>query len=239
MNELKVKDISANYGSFVILSDISLNVVSGEVVAVMGPNGSGKTTLLKTIAGVVPPEIQKGSIKMNELELIKYKKHEIAQKGIVLIPDGREIFRGLTIEENLSVASYAPHAKKYREESYEITYEIFPVLKERAQQRSETLSGGERQMLCIAMGLMNRPKFFLLDEPSTGLAPVIVLNLFQKIEQLCKEYNIGVLLVEQQARLALRLASRGYLLINGKMVIEGTRDELRDNEEIKRHYMAL
>lgn len=239
MAELQVKGISANYGPFAILHDVSLNVRSDEVVAVMGPNGSGKTTLLKTIAGVVPPNIQKGSIQMNETKLIKLKRHEIAQKGVVLIPDGREIFRGLTVAENLSVASSAPYAKKNREESYRIVYEMFPILKERAKQMAETLSGGQRQMLCIAMGLMNRPKFFLLDEPSTGLAPIIVLNLFEKIEEICKEYNIGVLIVEQQARLALRLASRGYLLINGQIILKGTRNELRDNKELAKHYLAL
>jgi branched-chain amino acid transport system ATP-binding protein len=214
-----------------------LNVESGEVVAVMGPNGAGKTTLLRTIAGIVPPIIINGSITMNEDTILDLKRHERAEKGVVLIPDGREIFSGLTVSENLLVASYAPHAKTFREESYEIVYDLFPILEQRYDQMAETLSGGQRQMLCIAMGLMNRPQFFLLDEPSTGLAPIIVLDLFDKIKEICEKYNIGVLLVEQQARLALKLATRGYLLSSGEVVLEGSREELVNNEELSRYYL--
>ena len=239
MDKLEVSNLSSNYGLFAILQGVSLNLNSGETVAVMGPNGAGKTTLLKSISGVTPPSIIDGSIKMNDFELRQVKRHEIAQKGVVLIPDGREIFAGLTVEENLTVASFAPHAKKHREESYEIVYQLFPILKERVNQMAETLSGGQRQMLCIGMGLMNRPKFFLLDEPSTGLAPIVVLDLFTKIREICERYNIGVLLVEQQARLALKLASRGYLLISGKIVLEGDKDSIANNPELTRYYLSI
>lgn len=234
---LEVKNIDVYYGPFLILQNVSLNLKLGETVAVIGPNGAGKTTLLRAMSGIVPPRT--GSIIFDGAEISKLKPHEICRLGIVHIPEGRQIFTDLTVIENLNVASHVPHAREKREESLEIVFNTFPRLKERATQKAGTLSGGERQMLCTGMGFMNCPKVLLLDEPSTGLAPNLVIELFTKIGEVCKDFNIGVLVVEQQVRVALKVASRGYLLISGRTVLEGTTTQLAKNEEVKRYYLAL
>ena len=234
---LEINDINVYYGPFKILFDISLSIEFGEIVTVIGPNGAGKTTLLRAISGIVPPN--SGSIMFDGVEITKLKPHEICCQGLVHIPEGKQVFTNLSIQENLIVASRVPYAREKREESLKIVFSTFPKLKERFKQKAGTLSGGERQMLSIAMGLMNCPKIMLLDEPSTGLAPNLVIDLFDKIDQLCKDFNIGVLVVEQQVRMALKVASRGYLLIGGRIVLEGSKSELTDNEEIRKQYLAL
>lgn len=234
---LEVKNISVYYGQFLALSEVSLHVERGETVAVMGPNGSGKTTLLKALSGMIPPKT--GSITYDGTEITKFKPYQIASLGIVHIPEGKQIFSDLTVAQNLKVASMASYARKKRDDSLEIVLRLFPILKERTSQKAGTLSGGERQMLAIGMGFMNSPKMLLLDEPSQGLAPRIVIDLFGKIRELCEGFGIGILLVEQQARLSIQIASRGYLLINGRISFEGKTSALMEDDEIKRQYLTL
>jgi branched-chain amino acid transport system ATP-binding protein len=234
---LELKDVSTYYGQFLVLRNVSLNVSPGEIVTVMGPNGAGKTTLLRTISGMVNPRA--GSIIFNGTEISKLKPHEVSRLGLVHVPEGRQIFPDLSVMENLRVASAITHARKNREETYKLVFDVFPILKERASQKAGTLSGGERQMLCAAMGIMNCPKLLMIDEPSQGLAPKLVLDLFGKIKEMCECYNIAILLVEQQTSLALELATRGYLLVNGEIALQGSARELIENEEVKKHYLAL
>jgi len=234
---LEVKNIDVSYGPFLVLHNVSLKIETGEIVAVLGPNGAGKTTLLRAISGMLP--VRNGSIFFEGIEITGLKPHEIAQLGLVHVPEGKQIFSNLTVIENLKMASYVSYARKKRKDNLQIVFNIFPVLKERMKQKAGTLSGGERQMLCIAMGLMNNPKLLLLDEPSQGLAPKIVLELFGKIRELCKSYNISVLLVEQQVAPALSIASRGYLLVNGRIILEESTDELRKSKEIQKYYLTM
>ncbi|RLE51362.1 MAG: branched-chain amino acid ABC transporter ATP-binding protein [Candidatus Methanomethylicota archaeon] len=234
---LEVKDITVGYGELVILRDISIKVDNGEFVAVIGSNGAGKTTLLKTISGLLKP--RKGQIIYNGTRIDELPPHEIANLGVIYIPEGRRPFPYLTVKENLELGAYGRRARERINENLEFVYQLFPILKERSNQLAITLSGGEQQMLAIARGLMASPEVMMLDEPSLGLAPKIAARIFNVIKKLHEEEKLTILLVEQNARKALELADRAYVLETGRIVLEGTGGELLNNEHVKKAYLGL
>ena len=232
---LKVDNISAFYGDLQALWGLSLQVDEGELVALVGPNGAGKTTTLKVITGLL--KLASGSISFNGSDLGKETAHKIVGLGVSLVPEGGRVFSGMSVLENLELGSFIPNARKVKDDSLKAIYEIFPRLEERQKQQAGTLSGGERQMLAIARALMSKPKLLLLDEPSFGLAPILVQQMFEMIEQINKQ-GVTVLLVEQNVRAALELASRAYVIENGRIVGEGKGDVLLSFESIRSAYLA-
>ena len=232
---LKVDNISAYYGDLQALWGLSLQVNEGELVALVGPNGAGKTTTLKVITGLL--KLASGSINFNGSDLGKETAHKIVELGVSLVPEGGRVFSGMSVLENLELGSFIPNARKVKDDSLKAIYEIFPRLEERQKQQAGTLSGGERQMLAIARALMSKPKLLLLDEPSFGLAPILVQQMFEMIEQINKQ-GVTVLLVEQNVRAALELASRAYVIENGRIVGEGKGDILLSFESIRSAYLA-
>jgi branched-chain amino acid transport system ATP-binding protein len=232
---LKVDNISAYYGDLQALWGLSLQVDEGELVALVGPNGAGKTTTLKVITGLM--KLASGSINFDGNDLGKETAHKIVELGVSLVPEGGRVFSGMTVLENLELGSFIPNARKVKDDSLKGIYDIFPRLAERQKQQAGTLSGGERQMLAIARALMSKPKLLLLDEPSFGLAPILVQQMFEMIEQINKQ-GVTVLLVEQNVRAALELASRAYVIENGRIVGEGKGDVLLSFESIRSAYLA-
>lgn len=232
---LWVENLQVVYGAVEALKGISLSVSAGEIVAVLGANGAGKTTLLKAISGLVP--IRKGLIKFAEKELRGLPPHAIAQLGITHVPEGRKVFSTLTVDENLNLGGYG-RPKAEVEEAKERVFQLFPVLKERRRQLAGTLSGGEQQMLAIGRGLMRSPKVLLLDEPSLGLAPILLEQVFSTILQINAEQKVPILLVEQNARKALAIAGRGYILEVGTIAIAGPAKELRDDDRVRQAYLG-
>ncbi len=232
---LKVDNISAYYGDLQALWGLSLQVNEGELVALVGPNGAGKTTTLKVITGLL--KLASGSINFDGNDLGKQTAHKIVELGVSLVPEGGRVFSGMSVLENLELGSFIPNARKVKDDSLKSIYEIFPRLEERQKQQAGTLSGGERQMLAIARALMSKPKLLLLDEPSFGLAPILVQQMFEMIEQINKQ-GVTVLLVEQNVRAALELASRAYVIENGRIVGEGKGDVLLSFESIRSAYLA-
>ena len=232
---LKVDNINAFYGDLQALWGISLQVDDGELVALVGPNGAGKTTTLKVITGLL--KLASGSINFDGNDLSKQTAHKIVELGVSLVPEGGRVFSGMSVLENLELGSFIPNARKVKDDSLKAIYEIFPRLEERQKQQAGTLSGGERQMLAIARALMSKPKLLLLDEPSFGLAPILVQQMFEMIEQINKQ-GVTVLLVEQNVRAALELASRAYVIENGRIVGEGKGDVLLSFESIRSAYLA-
>ncbi|MGQ9543594.1 MAG: ABC transporter ATP-binding protein [Candidatus Bathyarchaeia archaeon] len=233
---LKVKDLNVYYGDLQALFNTSLEVNEGEIVSIVGSNGAGKSTTLRTISGLIKP--RSGSIEFQEESIEKLPSHQIVERGINLVPEGRRIFPSMTTLENLLLGAYTRKAREKRFETLKWVYEIFPVLKERENQIAGTLSGGEQQMLAIGRGLMSKPKLLMLDEPSLGLAPMIVSKIFEVIQQIRKE-GITILLVEQNVQRALTLANRGYVLQTGKMILEGEGKMLLQNPHIKKAYLGL
>ena len=232
---LKVDNINACYGDLQALWDVSLQVNDGELVALVGPNGAGKTTTLKVITGLL--KLASGSVNFDGNDLGKEAAHKIVEQGISLVPEGGRIFSGMTVLENLELGAFVPEARKVKDQSLKWVSEIFPRLKERLKQGAGTLSGGERQMLAIGRALMSKPKLLLLDEPSFGLAPILVEQMFEMIEEINKQ-GVTVLLVEQNVRAALELASRAYVIENGRIVGEGKGDDLLSFESIRSAYLA-
>jgi branched-chain amino acid transport system ATP-binding protein len=232
---LKVDNISAYYGDLQALWGLSLQVNEGELVALVGPNGAGKTTTLKVITGLL--KLASGSINFDGNDLGNQTAHKIVELGVSLVPEGGRVFSGMSVLENLELGSFIPNARKVKDDSLKAIYEIFPRLEERQKQQAGTLSGGERQMLAIARALMSKPKLLLLDEPSFGLAPILVQQMFEMIEQINKQ-GVTVLLVEQNVRAALELASRAYVIENGRIVGEGKGDVLLSFESIRSAYLA-
>jgi branched-chain amino acid transport system ATP-binding protein len=221
------------------LKGISLEIQEGNVVAVLGANGAGKTTLLKAISGLVP--IKGGTIHLKGEDLTQYMAYQLAGMGVVHIPEGRRVFSTLSVEENLNLGSYSIRKTTSRQElqkSMDWVFELFPRLKERRKQLAGTLSGGEQQMLAIGRGLVARPKILLLDEPSLGLAPILVQEIFQVIRQIYEEEGVTILLVEQNARKALGIANYGYILEIGKIAIQDTAAALRENEQVRAAYLG-
>ncbi len=232
---LKLTNVSASYGRIEALHDISLEVPEGKIVALLGANGAGKTTTLRVIAGILHPT--RGSVTFDGRDISRMETEEIVPLGIAMSPEGRQIFTGLTVAENLRMGSYTRKDKAGVERDLEWVLSLFPRLKERLNQVGATLSGGEQQMLAIARALMARPRLLLLDEPSLGLAPMIVRDIFTIIRKVNSE-GTAVLLVEQNANLALRTADYAYILETGKLAMHGPAAELRRNPEVKRIYLG-
>ena len=232
---LKVDNINAYYGDLQTLWGVSLQVNAGELVALVGPNGAGKTTTLKVITGLL--RLASGSVNFDGNNLGKETAHKIVALGISQVPEGGRTFSGMSVLENLELGAFVPEARKVKDQTLKWVYEIFPRLEERHNQLAGTLSGGERQMLAIGRALMSKPKLLLLDEPSFGLAPILVQHIFEMIEEINKQ-GVTVLLVEQNVRAALELAQRAYVIENGRIVGEGKGDDLLSFESIRSAYLA-
>jgi branched-chain amino acid transport system ATP-binding protein len=235
---LKVSDLVVAYGEFIALHGVNLQVNEGEIVAVLGSNGAGKTTLLKTIAGLLKP--RHGTILHGEEDITRYSAHQIVNEfGIVYTPEGAPVFPYLTVRENLELAKNVKRGREKFDEQLEIVYNLFPILKEREKQRAGTLSGGERQMLNIARSLMLLPRILMLDEPSFGLAPIVVTRIFDAIKRINEELRITVLLVEQNVKKSLEIADRGYVLEAGRVVLQGTGSDLLTSELVREAYLGI
>jgi len=232
---LKVNDINAFYGDLQALWGISLQVDEGELVALVGPNGAGKTTTLKVITGLL--KLATGSIEFLDNDISKATAHKIVEMGISQVPEGGRVFAGMSVLENLELGAFVPEARPFKDESLERVYKIFPRLEERKSQQAGTLSGGERQMLAIGRALMSKPKLLIFDEPSFGLAPILVQQMFEMIEEINKQ-GVTVLLVEQNVRAACELAQRAYVIENGQIVGEGQGDDLLSFEAIRSAYLG-
>jgi branched-chain amino acid transport system ATP-binding protein len=233
---LEVENVSAAYGLIQILWDVSFKIREKEIVSIIGPNGAGKTTLVKTIMGLLPAK--NGTIRFKGENIEKLPTYEIVKKGVTLIPEGREIFPKMTVEENMLLGAYTIKDKNAVKESKERNYQIFPVLKKKEKALAQTLSGGEQQMLVICRSLMSNPELLILDEPSLGLAPIIVGKVLDTLRKINEE-GVTVLLVEQNIRDSLNIADRGYVLEEGKIIIEGKGRELLSNDHIKEVYLGI
>ena len=232
---LKISNVETFYGKIQALRGVNININKGEIVSLIGSNGAGKSTLLMTISGV--NKAKTGEIIFEGKNIEKYEPHDIVDLGIAQAPEGRRIFSRLTVEENLRLGAHANKKGKYFDIDVKDIYDLFPVLSDRKSQRGGTLSGGEQQMLAIGRALMNRPKVLLLDEPSLGIAPKLVNQIFLAIKNINKEKKVTIFLVEQNAKKALELADRAYVLVNGKVTIQGTGQELLKNQDIQAAYL--
>ncbi|MDI6691779.1 MAG: ABC transporter ATP-binding protein [Anaerosomatales bacterium] len=232
---LTVENLHTFYGQIEALKGIDVEVAEGEIVTLIGANGAGKSTTLKTISGQLAP--REGKIVFAGEEIQGLPAHQVAAKRIVHVPEGRRIFPRMTVEENLEMGAFLRNDAEGIAADKEMVFELFPRLKERRQQKGGTLSGGEQQMLAMARGLMAKPKLLMLDEPSMGLAPVVVETIFETIERLHKE-GITILLVEQNAAMALSVADRGYVLETGRIALTGTGKELLTNEQVRKTYLG-
>jgi branched-chain amino acid transport system ATP-binding protein len=233
---LSLRGVSAGYGGFQALFDVSLEVEAGETVAVIGPNGAGKTTLLRVISRLIEPAA--GELSMQGRRLNDVPAHEVIATGIAHVPENRRLFPRLTVEDNLRMGAYAPAARARFAQRLEFVYELFPRMRERRRQLAGTLSGGEQQMCAIGRALMSEPKLLLLDEPSAGLAPVVMQSIFEVVARMRAE-GYTVLIVEQNIRQVLRIAQRGYLLETGRIRASGSAQELLENDEVKQAYLGM
>lgn len=232
---LKVKNIDVYYGNIQALRNVSLEVNEGEIVTLIGANGAGKSTLLKTISGLLKPKL--GSIEYLGANIDGKPAQSIVKAGISHVPEGRRVFANMSVEENLELGAFLRNDRAGIQKDLEHVYELFPRLLERRKQQSGTLSGGEQQMLAMGRALMAKPKLIIMDEPSMGLAPLMVKNIFNIIEMVNKE-GVTVLLVEQNANMALSVADRAYVLETGSIVLSGTAQELQESEEVKAAYLG-
>ena len=232
---LEIKDLHVSYGGIQALRGVSLNVPDGKIVTLIGANGAGKSTLMRTISGLV--KAQSGSILWNGQELLGKPIDQIVASGIAMSPEGRRVFADLTVLENLKIGAYLRKDKAETEKDLEWVYSLFPRLKERSWQSAGTLSGGEQQMLAVARALMSRPKLMMMDEPSLGLAPLIVRDIFQIIREINKQ-GVTILLIEQNANMALHTADRGYVMETGEIILEGAGRELLENTVIREAYLG-
>jgi len=230
---LKVENVNVSYGSVKILWDVDFHIDEGEIITIIGPNGAGKTTIVKTIMGLLKPT--SGTIEFNGNPIHLAPTHKIVEGGIALVPEGRELFPRMTIMENLQMGAYTSDEK---EDTLKWVFNLFPRLEERQKQSAGTMSGGEQQMLAIARGLMSRPKLLILDEPSLGLAPIMVKTVFEIVKTLNSE-GVTVLLVEQNIHHALEASNRGYVLETGRITLEGASSELLDNNHVKEAYLGM
>jgi len=233
---LELENVHSYYGHIHALKGISLTVEQAEIVTLIGANGAGKTTTLRTISGIMRP--LPGTIRLAGEDLKVYKAHEIVEKGVVQVPEGRRVFGRLSVTENLEMGAFILKDGKKITEGMERVFTLFPRLKERRHQLGGTLSGGEQQMLATGRALMTNPKVLLMDEPSMGLAPVLVDSIFEAIEELNRA-GTTILLVEQNARMALQVADRGYVLQTGEIVLSGTAEDLRNNEMVQKAYLGI
>jgi len=231
---LKLQNVSARYGAVEALCGVDMDVKQGEIVTLIGANGAGKTTLMMTICG--QPHAAAGLVSFDGQDITHVPSDEIVKRGVALVPEGRRIFSRMTVYENLQLGALVADEKHFAGD-LERVCTLFPRLKERMQQRGGTLSGGEQQMLAVARALMSRPKLLLLDEPSLGLAPLVVKQIFTTLKEINQKDGTTIFLVEQNAHMALRLAHRGYVLVNGKIILSGTGAELLANPEIRAAYL--
>jgi branched-chain amino acid transport system ATP-binding protein len=236
MSMLTVDNVHTYYGNIHALKGVSLNIEKGEIVTLLGGNGAGKTTTLRTICGLLKP--REGAVHHNGEDLLKYKAHEIVYKGISMVPEGRGVFARLTVTENLEMGAYSRSDKQEIQRNMERIYSLFPRLKERRTQVAGTLSGGEQQMLATGRALMCNPSLLLMDEPSMGLAPVLVELIFDTIQQINRE-GTTILLVEQNALMALGIAHRGYVLQTGQIVLSDTAENLKKNPTVQKAYLGV
>lgn len=236
MPMLDVQDVHAYYGNIHALKGITLSVNEGEIVTLIGANGAGKSTTLKTISGLLKP--RSGRVLLNDEDLAPYKAHEIVNKDVAMVPEGRGVFARLTVSENLDMGAFHRSDSQAIQDDLERVFDLFPRLKERRSQVAGTLSGGEQQMLATARALMSQPKLLLMDEPSMGLAPVLVESVFETIESINQD-GTTILLVEQNAHMALQVANRGYVLQTGEIVLSDTADALKDNEMVQKAYLGM
>jgi branched-chain amino acid transport system ATP-binding protein len=233
---LEINNLNTTYGKVQALWDVSLHVDEAEIVALIGSNGAGKTTLFNTISGLLCPD--SGDVIFMGTRIDRLPCNRIVEMGISYIPEGGRIFKEMTVRENLEMGAYSMHAWKVRNETFEQVYQVFPILKERERQQATTLSGGEQQMLAMGRGLMSRPKLCMFDEPSYGLAPILVAEVFKVIQSL-REQGITVLLNEQNVRHTLEVADRAYVLENGHIVLEGAGEDLLHSDYVRKAYLGL
>jgi branched-chain amino acid transport system ATP-binding protein len=233
---LEINEISAAYGNLQVLWDVSLNIKESEIVAVLGPNGAGKTTMLKSIMNLVT--VKKGRIKFFDQDITGIPIHELTKKGIAFVPEERHLFPAMTVMENLLLGAYIAKNKKTFQQTLDRVLNLFPRLAERKKQYAGTMSGGERQMLAIARGIMSNPKLLILDEPSMGLAPKNVFDVFEAIKKL-KEENVTILIVEQNVNTTLTVADRAYVIEQGRVVMEGSSSALQENDHVRKMYMGI
>ena len=236
MSLLQVENLAVKYGEIAAVRGISFTVEQGEIVAIIGANGAGKSTTLMTVSGILRPS--EGRVIFDGKEIQTVPAHEVVEMGVVQVPEGRRVFTRMTVEENLFMGYYTRRKEDNPHEEMRKVFDLFPVLEERIHQVSDTLSGGEQQMLAIGRALMGRPKLLLLDEPSLGLAPLLVKKVFETIKKICDQ-GVTVLLVEQNARAALSMATRAYVLEVGKIVLEGTGNQLLQDERVRATYLGV
>ena len=235
MSLLEVKKLNVYYGMIHAVKDVSFSVDEGDIVTLIGANGAGKTTILQTLTGIVP--IKSGKVKYQNNDITKHLNHKLVYDGIAHVPEGRRIFASLSVYQNLKLGAYTRNNKEEISEALENVYKKFPILKERSKQLAGTLSGGEQQMLAVGRALMSKPKLLFLDEPSMGLSPIYVNTIFNIIEEVHKE-GVSILLVEQNAKKALSIATKAYVLETGKIAKEGNPKELLDDPAIKASYLG-
>ncbi|PYN88773.1 MAG: branched-chain amino acid ABC transporter ATP-binding protein [Candidatus Rokuibacteriota bacterium] len=241
-SRLVVRDVAAGYGAVRVLHGVSIEVREGETVALLGTNGNGKSTLIKSIMGMLTPDA--GEIYLESggtrTDLTRRSTEEIVDLGIALVPEGRRLFPRLTVEENLLLGAYRPGARADIDRNLPFCFEAFPVLRERRRQLAGSMSGGEQQMLAVARALMSSPRILLVDEPSVGLAPILVTRVIAKIRELKERYQLTVLMAEQNFNQATKIADRGYIIVHGRIEFEGrTTAELRENELVKKYYLGV
>jgi len=234
---LEIKNLDLKYGRIQVIWDLTMSIYNNEAVGIFGPNGAGKTTLISSIVGLIKPET--GELIFEGNSLIGFKTHEIIRKGISLVPQERELFPFMTVEENLKLgAAYVPNARNRISENLDFVFEIFPILKERIHQLAGTMSGGQQRMLAIGRALMANPKLLILDEPSLGLQPSLVIELFQKLVEI-KKSGVSIMLAEQNVKQGLKVIDRGYVLENGKIVMEDIGQNLANSPHIQKSYLGV
>ena len=241
-SRLVVRDVEAGYGAVRALHGVSLEVREGETVALLGTNGNGKSTLIKCIMGMVEPDAGEIFLETDagRVDLTRQSTEEIVSLGIALVPEGRRLFPKLTVEENLLLGAYRTEARAGIARNLAFCFEAFPVLRARRRQLAGSMSGGEQQMLAVARALMSSPRILLVDEPSVGLAPILVSRVIAKIKELKEQYQLTVLMAEQNFNQATKIADRGYIIVHGKIVFEGrSTHELRENELVKKYYLGV
>jgi branched-chain amino acid transport system ATP-binding protein len=238
--DLKITGIDAGYGAVRALHGVSVRVESGETVALLGTNGNGKSTLMKCVMGIVRPT--RGSVVLRldgkAHDLTRLSTEQIVNLGVAMVPEGRRLFPKLTVEENLLLGAFRPQARADIEKNKSFAFDVFPVLKERRRQLAGSLSGGQQQMLAISRALMSAPRLLLVDEPSVGLAPILVSHTIGKIKELKDKYGLTVLMAEQNFHQAIRIADRGYIIVHGEIVFEGGVRDLEQNELVKNYYLG-
>jgi branched-chain amino acid transport system ATP-binding protein len=234
---LRLENVQSGYGNILAVKGISLEVNQGEIITLIGANGAGKSTTLLTISGIVG--CRSGRILLSDEEIHTLGTDEIVKRGICQVPEGRHIFPELTVQENLDMGAFMRNDTQQIKQDLDYVYSLFPILEERKNQDGGTLSGGEQQMLAVSRALMAKPQLLLLDEPSMGLAPLIIKQIFEIIKKINQENNVTVFLVEQNANQALQIADRGYVIENGKITISGSADSLLNNQDVQKAYLGL